>query len=248
MKAVTIFLAALLLAVPVFAAENEVRSANFIYKYDVASTSTTYCVAAGIGGDPFASPIAAQGQVETSGTSTTVSAVTAADAPFTEVAAGDILVVDKGAAGVDTVVVDTRTSATSVVVNEAVDWSNGYSFRYYDVTCGTAATNGWIPVSGWDRVQMTVQFDAGDVTKLSAVWECKEPAMGAGAVRVYPGISSDCGDGTLNGTVCEFDTVGQRLAIKVEHNAFGDCRLGVAYVTADGAVRDEITATLTVAR
>jgi hypothetical protein len=95
---------------------------------------------------------------------------------------------------------------------------------------------------------MTVQYDAGDVTALSATWECKDQALGAAPVRIYPGISSDCGDGTLNGTVCEFGSVGDALTFKVSHNAFAYCRLGMAYVTADGGTRDEITAFITVAR
>ena len=233
-----------LLALP--SAAQDQGSANFTYKYD-ATTTTTYCALLGGNGSPWFDPILVRVSIETSGSSTDVTAVTAGTNPFANMAVGDVIYVVRDNGARDIRIITTHTDADTIVVETAVDWSDGFFFSWMNTTCGTGATDGWINVTGWDTVQMTVQYDAGDLTTLDVSCFCKEAGLGSTGVRVYPGIASDCGDGTLNGTVCELASVGDVLAVKVTHNAFAYCRIGIGG-TVDGGTRDEVAATITVAR
>jgi hypothetical protein len=146
----------------------------------------------------------------------------------------------------DVRVITAKATADSITVDTAVDWSAGHPFSWLNNTCGTGADDGWITVSGYHTVQMTVLYSAGDLGTLDVAFFCKEAGLGSAAVRVYPGPSSDCGDGTLSGTVCQFSTVGQGLSYKIPHNAFSQCRVSLAYGTSDGGTRESVTTTLSV--
>ena len=245
--------AALLL--PALAGAQELRTANVAYLYDVDSTSKTYCKLVGERGDPFAGPIPLQGRIQTSGSSTTVTEETTGDNPFEQIGAGDVLVVDKGPAGIDTVAVVTKASSASVTVNEAVDWSNGYSFKFYDLQCGTGANDGWIPVGNYSSVNGVVSFDQGDIAGLDFAMECKYGGLAGLLVQVYPGSGSGCGFGTLNTDVCTFSSTtfpNNHLAVVVANNGFEACRLALAYRTSDtsdsGTNREEVSARISVSR
>lgn len=242
-----LLLSVLLTSAAAWAQTKTSDNANFAYKYDVASATVTYCRLEGQNSDPFGQMISGRGTVETSGSSVTITGVNAADDVFIDVGVGDLFSVRDSQGNVSNRVVVTNADNDTITVDTAITLADAV-WQWKRLVCGTAATNGWIDVGGWFHINLTVQYDAGDVTALSAIWECKGAAVGAAAQRVYPGIASDCGDGTLNGTVCEFTTVGDQLTVNVQHGAFSACRLGVAWVTADGGTRDEITTTIDVAR
>lgn len=242
--------ALLLMALPAFAQEGQHKAANFTYKFDVSSTTLNYCVVQGVGGDPFGSFIPGKGAVETTGSSTTVTGVVAADDVFADVNVGDVFHVRFPNGNVANRIVVTNADADTITVETAInlDITGGYVWSYKSQICGTSADDGWISVAGYSTVQLGFQYDVGDLTNASMTMECKSGALAAQPVRVYPGIASDCGDGTLNGAVCEFSTTGERLSFKITDNGFALCRIGVAYVTADGAARDELTAVIDVGR
>ncbi len=237
----------LLLAAPAFAQQDH-KAANFTYKYDVASTTLAYYATLGVGGDPFGGFIRGPGQVETSGSSTTVTGVVAADDVFANVNVGDIFSVRLSNGNTENRVVVTNADDDTITVDTAIDLTGGVVWNYKSLVGGTTADDGWISVAGYGTVTLGFQYDAGDVTAASMTMECKSGAIGALPVRVYPGVGSDCGDGTLNGKVCEFSTVGDRLSYKISDNGFAFCRVGVAYVTTDGATRDELTVVIDVTR
>ena len=236
-----------LLLISLGAKADEQRAGNFTYKYDVASATMTYCTLRGRAQSPWLEPIQSNVPIETSGSSTTVTAVTAGTNPFSAIAVGDVLIVYHDNT-TDVRLVVAKTDADEVTVDVAVDWSAGYPFSWLQTTCGTTSTDGWLNVEGFEVVQMTVQYEAGDLDTLDVAWFCKEKGLGANAIRVYPGPSSDCGDGSLSGTVCTFASTGQGLTVRVPHNAFSQCRVGLKYGSSDGGTREQVTTTLSVAR
>lgn len=249
MKRFLLTLAALL--VPVFAVaqsdQGQSRAANFTYKYDVASTTGTFCTLTGLDGDPFASAKPGRGTIETVGSSTTITGVNAADDVFADVGVGDAIIVKIRNTSYALVVV-TNADDDTITVDTAVDFSAGVVWSYKSLACGTTVNDGWISTAGYQTAQLTVQYDAGDLTALAVAFQCKEDALGSDIVQVYPGPSSECGFGTLATDVCEFSTVGDALTFKIPHNAFAACRVSLAYVTADGGTVDEVTATVSLGR
>jgi len=224
------------------------KAANFTYKYDVASATITYCATEGANGDPFAQPYDGPGQIETVGDSVTITGANLAEDVFLGVDLGDVIFIRRQNGTTEDRVVVTNADNDTITVDTSIDLSSGVVWSYRKLICGTTVNDGWINTAGYSIVQMGIQYDAGDVTTLAATMECKGGGLGAAPNRVYPGISSDCGDGTLVGTTCEFANTGDVLSFKIAHNAFTACRIGVAWVTADGGTRDEITALIDVGR
>lgn len=233
-------------AVPGLAQAN---TAYFTINYDVAveQPTFTYCTMDGSRGDPFQEPIPVAIPIETVGSSTTVTAVTALSAPFANVDIGDRIFVRLGS-GTDQTeqrTVITNADDDTITVDTAVDWSAGFEFSYLALVCGTSADDGWINVTSLDTIQMTVEYAAGDMTGLDVVYECKEGGgVNSVPVQVYPGPSSDCGFGTLNTDVCTL-VLSDVLTRKIPENIFSFCRVGLAWRTADGGTADEVTATFT---
>lgn len=131
--------------------------------YDLDATSATYCryitsttgLAEGPGVQVFE-------KVVTSGSSTSVTALSAATtAPFTAVAVGDLIdffppnvpglpsVAGTVPGGRQRRYVVTRTDADNIVVDSAVNLGTaGATFVFWKRSCGTAATDGWVDVTG----------------------------------------------------------------------------------------------------
>jgi len=222
------------------------KSGNFTYLYDLDDNTYQYCVTNGAVDGPFGQAFSGPGTIETAGSSVTVTGVNAADDVFAFVGVGDVIYVN----GLQRIVV-TNADNDTITVETAITLT-GNVWSYKTLSCGTGATAGWAPVAGYTIMQFTVQFDQGDIDTLDVVWECKEDALGSGAVQVYPGPSSDCGFGTLSTNLCQFATEGDRLAVKIPHNVFTSCRIGIKYGTTDasdaGANIEQITATISVGR
>jgi hypothetical protein len=240
-------LLALLLGVPLLFS-SEQRSANFSYNYDVDSATLTYVRLLGQNGDAFGGSILGPGTIKTTGSSTTVDENVSGALPFTNINVGDVIVVSRSTTVSEIRVVTAKASGASITVDIAVDWSAGFSWRWYDQQSGTTATDGWLDVGGYDSVAMTVQYEQGDLDGLRVRWECRAQTIGAAPVIVYPGESSDCGlGGTLSTDRCNFATAGvtARLTVAVDPNVFSSCRVGLAFAATDtsdaGANIEQVT-------
>lgn len=203
-------------------------------KYDLDSTSTIYCRVEG--------PQKGTGKLKTSGSSQNVTENTAGTNPFNGIRAGDVLEVDPtplaNSTQHDIAYIITRTDSANVVVNPAVDWSAGYPFSYWTQDCGTAITDGWIDVSGFERAKITVLIKQMDATAVLWRVECKDAGPESAPNVVYPGQSSDCGpSGTLSSGFCSFtsatDFAGNQAVDVPEIEK--DCRVGMKIDTDDGA-------------
>lgn len=228
-------LAALALAVPALAQTPDQATADFAIRYNVASATKTYCaVTGGTGGDPFGQATRVSTTVETSGSSVTITAVTVASGPFTNVSVGDTLYFDVSGTTLRRTVV-TNADNDTVTVDAAIDLSAGagYKFSYKSIACGTSSTDGWISVEGFSTALMTVSYLAGDLDTLDVSFECRDNTPDGNIVQVYPGPSSACGFGTLATDVCTFATPaaipGAGIAFQIETNPFQACRVALKY-------------------
>jgi len=234
---------------------SEVQNANFAFDYDVDSASLTYVRMVGQGGNPFGGAMAGPGTIKTTGSSATVVENVASSNPFTNIEVGDVIQVSTSTNARDTRVVIAKATAASITVDSVVDWSAGYSWRWWDTQKGTTSADGWIDVGGADSIIMTMQYDQGDLDALTVRWECKSASLGSNPVIAYPGEASDCGiGGTLSTDRCSFATAGvtARLSVMIESNPFSACRVGLAYAAADasdaGANLEKVTVTLSTTR
>lgn len=171
-----------LLLAPAARAADVVLSVPLVAGYDLDSTSLIYCNSVGEGGAVLAAPRLMKEKVKTSGSSTTVTSNTASAGAFTLVAVGDLLWFPRteaaqlanGAAVGAWRYVTARASADSITVDTAIDLSSGYGFGWRDVTCGTSATSGEVPVVGFDAINFVGQIDQISVTGgIDYVVECR---------------------------------------------------------------------------
>jgi hypothetical protein len=131
------------------------RKGFFTARYDLDATTMTYCASVGADGTVWDSQgIAGDAQVDNASSSTTITD-TGTGHPFTNVAVGDLLLID--VAGVLTPrEVIARADEDGVTVDEAIDLSAAdYDFTYRDLTCGTASTSGWVYVGNLHNVLVT---------------------------------------------------------------------------------------------
>lgn len=252
-------------ATPVLAQSASVAAQDgpLVLAYDVDSDyavgGLVYCREQGQGGNPFGGPQLADARIKTVGASTTVTSYAAGGNAFTNVAAGDILIVKTPTAGDPDsyvrLVVVAKASDDSITVDATVTLTatGGHEFSFYRTVCGTAATSGWFYVpTGARWLGITLDFEQGDITTLAVRWECR-PTNGVGSVILYPGEGADCGPGgayTAATNTCDFPlavagTVNGRLTVVDDAPTFGSCRVGLAYKTADasdaGANREKVS-------
>jgi hypothetical protein len=243
-----LLLALLLIPGFVLAQEGPHKSANFAYNYDLDSSVFTYCAVEGENGDPFGNSIAGIGQIETAGSSTTITGVVAADDVFAPVDIGDVLSIRRSNGNIEVRTVVTNADDDTVTVDTAIDLTGGVTWRYRKTVCGTAVTDGWIAVAGYTNVNLGIQYDAGDLGALEVVWECISGAPGAQPVQVYPGSGSACGFGTLAVNLCSFSSTGDRFTRGLTDQVFAFCRIGMRDDGTDGGTREEIYGTIDVGR
>jgi hypothetical protein len=146
---------------------------------DLTATSYTYCAMTGQYGNPFGESRLGTAAIKTTGSSTSVTEVTAGTNPFTNLAVGDMLIVRRSATSAsitDRVSIVTRTDAANVVVSSAVNWS-GQQFRWLKKSCGTAVTDGWFGVGVFNTVESQLEWVTKAATSLEMQTEC---AIGAG--------------------------------------------------------------------
>lgn len=232
-KTVLAVLAVLALASTAFAQLGQEKFGGL--KYDVDNTGLYYCTTNGP--NQNGKLLASTG----GGSSATLVPATGSSTPFTGMAVGDILQIKTGESTYAWRVITTWTSASSIVVDSVITvaLSPGAPFTWYRNTCGTAATNGWVATpAGATRVGISVFFEQGDITTLSARWECK---TGDNIVIIYPGESSDCGLGAAlstdrcNWAAAKAGAADGSLTIVDDAPVYDACRVGLAYVTADAS-------------
>lgn len=154
-------------------AAQDIQKVTFgVYAKDVADASYTYCLGRGLGGDPFGSPIPGRGTIKTTGSTTTIDEAVVGSNPFAEVAVGDILVITVGPTTYRRSV-QTRASAAQITVDTAINLPNPTAWGFYDVTCGTGAGDGWVPVSLFTEISFGVDWRTDNATSLDHSYECK---------------------------------------------------------------------------
>lgn len=186
-----VLLLALALVAPAARAEEIIKAVPLIAGYDLDSTDWIYCSSVGETGRPLDAPRLVNIKAKTSGSSTTVTSNTASSGAFATVAVGDLLwfprtegTVSAAATG-EWRYVTARASADSITIDSAIDLSSGYGFGFRRPTCGTTATDGWIPVLGFERINFVGQIDQLDVTGgIDYEVECKAEGPSATAVVI----------------------------------------------------------------
>lgn len=230
---------------------------HLAYAYDLDSATFVYPKLTGRGGaDTYTGSITGPARIKTTGSSTTVVAVTAGQLPFASVDVGSPILIRRPNDSVDKRVVVAKASGDSVTVDVAIDLDTtlGFVFSYYNFTAGTAATSGWVDVSRFGvDTKFIIQYDQGDfATGLQYRIECETQTLDPKPGVVYPKETSDCGpDGTLVTGTCQIAVAG---ATGIAEVLLGDpaanrCRVGIKGAGADtsdaGAALERITISVT---
>jgi hypothetical protein len=113
--------------------------------------------------------------------------------------------------------------------------TGGKPFSYRKTRCGTAATDGWAPASPSGVSGFVLEYNVGDFTSLNWRVECVTGMPGAQPVQVYPST------GFINYTTAGIASRGTFVLVDAVYTA---CRIGAAWVGADGGTRDEVNMTL----
>lgn len=198
MRRALLTLCALLTGAPLFAQASQQAKAYFVSGYDLDATSYTYCVTTGKLGDPWGPARESKAQVETSGSSTTVTAVVADSLPFADLGVGDVLYFQTAPGTTALRYITAKASGDSITVSSAIDLSagSGFNFTWRDVACGTTAADGWINVSGYDAKIVTyienLSVDAGG---MDFRWECRDHTDDTNIITVYPETNYAAEDG-----------------------------------------------------
>ena len=130
--------------------------------YNLSSTSLIY----GTLGTLINSPK----YLKTTGSSTTVSELNTTDDTFEGYGVGDVIAVNVDGTWTLRTVTAVGSIPNSVTVDTAVDWQNGTAgraFSYRRFTGGTAATDGWFPVSGDVDKAVEVSIDTINATSIA---------------------------------------------------------------------------------
>lgn len=216
-----------LLAVPIAAQDQTVIPLAMRWDLDAAGVANiTYVNATG--------PHPGNGLIETSGSSTTVTAYAGNTTAFDNVVVGDAIV----AAGLVRAVT-ARASAISITVDTALDLSagSGLDWDYYHHQAGKTATDGVLNVSGYSKRVITWEGSVlvGDgVDDVGVIWECRPKMTGAGWTQVYPDNSAAVDTTLVYQTMYEAATGTQNAnkAIAIDE-VHGECRLGMFWIGAD---------------
>lgn len=223
-------LLAALLCLPGLAWAGSVDSASFNIQYRLDATTATYCVVKGKAGDPFRGSIPGPSTITTSGSSTTTTEGVASAAPFTLLAVGDVISVSSPDGTTANRVITAKASGSSITVDTAWDLSTAVPFSWWDVTCGTTASDGWIDVAGADRVAITFEIDQLNVTGgIDMQIQCRASGISSSPVQVFP----TCSSGSC-ATVQNYTTAGIASSTTVVLEVpYSTCRVGIFIHTSD---------------
>ena len=237
MRRLLVALLALSLAAPIGADQQD--KAIFVTGFDVDDTSYTYCVTTGENNSAWGDPRPG-GSVVSASASTTVAATTADTLPFTFVDVGDVLYF-KSAIGVTSVrYVTAKASGDSITVNASITLvASGFTWR--EVTCGTDAASGWIPVAGWGEAKINTYVEnlSVDASGIDVIWECRDLSDDTQVIIVYPATNY----------TAEGSATGRAVVIT---EPWDECRVGFKVADDDatdtGADIEIVHATITVSK
>ena len=156
------------------------------------------------------------GRIETSGSSTTVTAETVGDAPFTSVVAGDLLLITYGNATYQRRVA-TWVSATEITVDTAIN-TTGATWSWYKAACGATAADGWIGATGAWAMTFQVAVTTINATTIGYSVECRVGGLAAVALSAS--------------TIATATTTS--YTIGAGQGAWDECRLGLKVNTDTG--------------
>lgn len=242
-----VVLACALSLLAVFARAQSSTEATLFAVYDADATDPTYGKFTGVNGDAFGAPIRVNVPIETSGSSTTVTAVTASSAPFASVGVGDMLLTRTSPGATQAIrYVTARASADSITVNSAInlDVDGGVSFDWRDFTSGTTSADGWVTLDkqgGLVVVHLT-QINATSV--IVNVQGGKSSVAGTIPVPLYPDPADTATDTCHTGVLTAAKTCSYRIP-----KFYDAVRVGLDVDTDDGgdtgANAEIITVTVT---
>jgi hypothetical protein len=221
-------------------------TANFALKLNVNSVDPNYqvCRVYGQNNDPYQTALPGRGRITSGGgVGFELQGVNAADDSFLYVRIGDIISVVDVNGERQLLYVEEVPDADNAWVSTSVDLSatGGHTWEFYHQDCVQDDSEVGFEDAGWISVtrnttdpsgstwMVTVQFDGGDASLLSAQIQCKTSGKGAEPVIVYPSVGDTCGQATLNGSWCDFDTIGiaQRLGVINVSNHWSSCRVAL---------------------
>lgn len=213
MKTLKKFLAALMVAVSVESAAEEVTqvkipltidwdSDNTSFNYPISQNTVVTVIGAGTRTEGVFGPkLKGYGKIQTSGASVNITATDGQD-PFTALVVGDMIqVVTVGlkvpdvrnaVEGGQTVWlrVVTRADADNITVNQAVDLTGGVTFYWRRGYIGTTGGTGWVPVRDLDYAAFEVWLSGTtDGAGHNVRVECRDDVPGiddSSATVVYP--------------------------------------------------------------
>ena len=201
--------------------------------YDLDSTSYIFCSTLGQGGTADGDWIGVRKLLTTSGSSTTITALNAADDPFTVVAAGDEITFIVQGVEYQRVIItnaDDDTITVDTAINLSVTPDGGAYWRYRTRSCGTAATDGWFSVAQYPFASVTLELNQVNVTgHLEFKVQCRHFGSDNQPVDVYAEGMANYRSGGYDAAQADNDTI-------IVHNGFPvfeSCRVGMLIDTAD---------------
>lgn len=248
MRKLLILLVSLLL--PAIAEAQEIRNANFMFKYDLDATVITYCRVEGKGGDPFGGGVQGSKPINISSANGNVTATTALSAPFFGLAVNDVVTVRYGTGVIDQRVIVTFTDSDTIVVDSAfTTTTTGIAFEFYKTRCGTTVNDGWIDIGNYAYRSIAFQIEQVNVTGgIDVQWQCKDSALGSQPIQVFP----SCTTGACNTFQNYAGIAGITSRTKLVMNEpWAACRVGIKINSADDGGdlttnAEQLTATVTV--
>lgn len=257
-----LFIAVALAAAPIAVVAQPSRNVQRVYllfQYDLDSTTAV--------SGSYVGPSSILTKISTSGSSTTVAAVTSTSAPFNLVSVGDLIqfnLTSPGAAGsavVTTRRVTAKASADSITVDTAVNIPTaGVTFSYYKFTAGAGA--GWVALGeNATGFEIYTQLDQLNVGANSIGFKIEgrytDAANVVTAFNIWPGTNSStakCESGTFSSGFCNYtavNTVPPFASMGLTHPS--QVRLVTKINTADdggdtGADAESITAILVIVK
>ena len=195
---------------------------------DLDSTSYEYCALTGQGGVSTAEPREVGIRVTTASGGSTAPTSTTANA-YLGMAVGDVLIFSVKGTREERVIV-TWTDADNVVLNRAINLhqeitgsSNGVTFAWRQLTCGTTAESGWMNVAGLPVVSFSIDIDQMNVTgNIDVRVECRDLGANLSPQQIFLDAVATAGIPT------------GRLKRTLNWTPYAQCRVGTKLTTDDG--------------
>lgn len=187
----------------------------------IGTTSTipaTYCAFKGQGNRNLGEWLTGARQIKSSGSSTSWTSSTASSGAFVGLAVGDLIRVAINGTAYERVVA-TYTDQDNIVVDAALDLTDGYGYTYKRKACGVGSAKGWFGVSPYEKTLITVTVEQETMTGgVVATVYCKQGSDWMGAISAGTNTFSSAGSWHL-----------------LLDDPWDECRLSLAVGTSDDA-------------